>query len=138
MSNNKAFLGTGWSFPPNFIKDQQAVETTSAEADIKGSLHVLLTTKLGERVMLPNYGCNLDELLFESLNITLITYVTDLIKTAILFHEPRIDVENIDIEESELVEGKLVINIEYTVRATNTRTNMVFPFYKEEGTDIQQ
>ena len=136
MDNKKSFLGTGWTFPPEFIKTSKETVMISNEEDIKSSLHILLTTKLGERVMLPEYGCNLEELLFEELNRTLITYVSELIETAILYHEPRIDVIRIDITETDPLEGKLVITIEYKVRATNSRNNFVFPFYKEEGTDL--
>lgn len=136
MEIKNSFLGTGWAFPPEFVKEQKQTKMTSNEEDIKSSLHILLTTRLGERVMLPQYGCNLEELLFEALNRTLITYTIDLIKTAILYHEPRIDVIRIDISETDPLEGKLVISIDYIVRATNSRTNVVFPFYKEEGTDI--
>ncbi|MEP0263089.1 GPW/gp25 family protein [Dokdonia sp.] len=136
MDIKNSFLGTGWAFPPEFVKEQKQTKMTSNEEDIKSSLHILLTTRLGERVMLPEYGCNLEELLFESLNRTLITYTVDLIKTAILYHEPRIDVLKIDISETDPLEGKLVISLDYIVRATNSRTNVVFPFYKEEGTDI--
>jgi len=136
MERNKAFLGTGWSFPPEFVRAQKGVRLISDEKDIKSSLHILLTTRLGERVLLPEYGCNLEELLFENLSRTLITYVVELIKTAILYHEPRIDVQKIDISESEEIEGKLIIVIDYIVRATNARNNMVFPFYKEEGSNI--
>lgn len=136
MEQSKAFLGTGWSFPPEFVKELKGVKMISNEDDIKSSLHILLTTRLGERVMVPEYGCNLEELLFENLNRTLITYVVELIKTAILYHEPRIDVQKIDISESDTNEGKLIILVDYIIRATNSRTNMVFPFYKEEGTNI--
>lgn len=136
MKNKASFLGTGWAFPPEFDVEQKQVKMISDEEDIKSSLHVLLTTKLGERVMLPDFGCNLEELLFESLDRTLITYVVELIKTAILYHEPRIDVLKIDISETEPIEGKLMIEIAYRIRATNSRRNMVFPFYREEGTDI--
>ncbi|MGJ8744937.1 GPW/gp25 family protein [Polaribacter sp.] len=136
MKNKASFLGTGWAFPPEFDVEQKQVKMISDEEDIKSSLHVLLTTKLGERVMLPDFGCNLEELLFESLDRTLITYVVELIKTAILYHEPRIDVLKIDISETEPLEGKLMIEIAYRIRATNSRRNMVFPFYREEGTDI--
>lgn len=136
MDSKNSFLGTGWAFPPEFVKEQKQTKMISNEEDIKSSLHVLLTTRLGERVMFPEYGCNLEELMFEALNRTLITYTIDLIKTAILYHEPRIDVIKIDISETDPLEGKLVISIDYIVRATNSRTNVVFPFYKEEGTDI--
>ena len=130
MESKKAFLGTGWGFPPEFSKERSEVIMASNEEDIQKSLQILLTTQLGERVMLPEYGCNLEELLFEKLNRTLITYISDLIRTAILYHEPRIDVLKIDISETDTLEGKLIISIEYIVRATNSRTNYVFPFYK--------
>ncbi|MCF6350627.1 MAG: GPW/gp25 family protein [Flavobacteriaceae bacterium] len=136
MENKKSFLGIGWAFPPEFIKSQKATKMISEEEDIKSSLHILLTTKLGERIMFPEYGCDLEELLFENLDRTLITFVIDLIKTAILYHEPRIDVLKIDISEIDPLEGKLIIEITYIVRATNSRINMVFPFYKEEGSNI--
>lgn len=136
MENKKAFLGTGWGFPPEFSDDLSEVVMISDEEDIKSSLEILLTTRLGERVLLPNYGCNLQDLLFERLDRTLITYAKDLIETAILYHEPRIDVIHIDVSETDPLEGMLVIKIEYTIRATNSRTNVVFPFYKGEGTDI--
>ena len=136
MNNNAPFLGTGWSFPPEFRLDQKEAKMISDEEDIESSLNILLSTRLGERVMVPEYGCNLDELLFEGLTRTLITYVTELIKTAILYHEPRIDVIRIDISETDPLEGMLIIKIDYKIRATNSRRNMVFPFYKQEGTDL--
>lgn len=137
MENKKSFLGIGWSFPPEFSKKSNRVKMISDEEDIKSSLEILLSTRLGERIMFPDYGCNLDELLFESLNRTLITYVSELIRTAILYHEPRIDVDRIDITESDTLQGELFIKVDYTVRATNSRNNVVFPFYLEEGTDIK-
>ena len=113
MEQSKAFLGRGWGFPPEFVKELKGVKMISNEDDIKSSLHILLTTRLGERVMVPEYGCNLEELLFENLNRTLITYVVELIKTAILYHEPRIDVQKVDISESDTNEGKLIILVDY-------------------------
>ena len=106
------------------------------EADIKSSLEILLSTRLGERVMVPNYGCNLDELLFKPLTLTLKTFVIDLIKTAILYYEPRIELNKIQIDPTNELEGVLLINLDYTVRATNSRKNMVYPFYKEEGNEL--
>ncbi|AXT55870.1 hypothetical protein D1815_08940 [Aquimarina sp. AD1] len=136
MENKNSFLGTGWGFPPEFNKTAKHVLMTSNEEDIKKSLEILLTTRLGERIMVPNYGCNLDELLFKPLDRTLKTFVIELIKTAILYHEPRIDVIKIDISETDELEGKLLVKIEYLIRSTNSRRNVVFPFYKEEGTNI--
>lgn len=135
MDATDSFLGRGWGFPPEFSKTTSSVLLTEGEADIEKSLEILLSTRLGERVMVPGYGCNLEELLFKPLNLTLKTYITDLIKTAILYHEPRIDVDKIRIEPSDDNDGLLLINIDYRVRVTNSRKNMVFPFYQSEGTE---
>ncbi len=133
MKTTKSFLGRGWSFPPEFSKATKSVSMLEDEADIKSSLEILLATKPGERIMVPNYGCNLDELLFKPLNLTLKTYVTDLIKTAVLYHEPRIDLNKVEIDSSEELNGVLMVKLEYTIRTTNSRRNMVYPFYITEG-----
>ncbi len=136
MDTNESFLGRGWGFPPEFSKTTSGIILTEGEDDIDKSLQILLSTRLGERIMLPDYGCNLEELLFNPTNLTLKTYVADLIKTAILYHEPRIDAEKIWIDESTDNDGILLINIDYRVRITNSRKNRVFPFYRAEGTEI--
>jgi len=136
MDTSKSFLGRGWGFPPEFNRATKAVGMLEDEADIKSSLEILLSTRLGERVMVPDYGCNLDELLFKPLTLTLKTFVIDLIKTAILYYEPRIDPNKIDIDPTDELEGVLLINLDYTVRATNSRKNMVYPFYKAEGNEL--
>lgn len=136
MEKYNSFLGTGWGFPPEFQKNIKQVKMLQDEEDIESSLEILLTTRLGERVMVPEYGCNLDELVFKPLNLTLKTYIIDLIKTAILYHEARIDVNKISIDPTNELNGELLINIDYTIRSTNSRKNMVFPFYKVEGSEI--
>jgi hypothetical protein len=136
METEKSFLGRGWSFPPEFKKETKAVKMLEDEADIESSLEILLSTRLGERIMVPDYGCNLEELLFSPLNLSVKTYIIDLIKTAILYHEPRIDAKKIQIDPADELNGVLLLNIEYIVRSTNSRRNMVFPFYKEEGNEI--
>ena len=133
----KSFLGTGWGFPPAFSNKAAEVAMLSDVDDIQSSLEILLTTRPGERVMRPDYGCNLDELLFEPLTTTFKTYIKDLVSTAILYYEPRIEVNNIELDDTGELEGRIVISIDYTVSATNTRFNFVFPFYKEEGTDLR-
>ena len=108
------------------------------EADILSSLHVLLSTARGERIMVPQYGCNMDELVFENLDTRMRTLMADKIASAILYHEPRIDLERVEVhdDQGEALEGRVLIGITYRVRETNSRFNFVFPFYKEEGTDI--
>jgi phage baseplate assembly protein W len=136
MEEFTSFLGTGWSFPPTFDLTSGSAFTSTNEQDIEESLRILLSTRLGERIMLPEYGCNLEDLLFSPLDLTLKTVVSKQIKTAILYHEPRIDVDKIDISQGNDLEGELLIIIDYRVRSTNSRKNLVFPFYKEEGSDI--
>jgi hypothetical protein len=138
MNSKKSFLGTGWGFPPRFTDQNGLVEMISDVDDIQSSLQILLSTRQGERVMQPTYGCNLDELLFEPLTTTFKTYIKDLIATSILYFEPRIDVNNIDLQDRDELQGKVVITVEYTVRSTNSRFNFVFPFYKAEGTEVRK
>ena len=130
------FLGVGWSFPPSFNTSLQSVEMTEKEVDIEKSLQILLTTAIGERVMQPKYGCNMDELIFEPLNTTTKTIIIDKIRTAILFFEPRIDADKIAINTQNEIEGEVLVEVEYIVRATNSRFNFVFPYYITEGTEL--
>lgn len=105
------------------------------EADIESSLHVLLSTAQGERTMVPQYGCNMNELVFESLDTRMKTLMMDKIESAILYHEPRIELESVELSDDGL-DGVVMIGIVYRVRATNSRFNFVFPYYKQEATDI--
>ena len=106
------------------------------EADIQSSLEILLSTRLGERIMQPLYGCNLDDMVFEGINLTMKTYLKELILSAILYYEPRIDLEGVDIDDSDQNEGVIRIILNYTVRVTNSRYNWVYPFYKNEATGL--
>ena len=129
------FLGRGWSFPPTFDPTTRQVKLLDGEADIQSSLYVLLSTLPGERVMQPTFGCDLTPLLFQPLDTTLRTYLQDKIRTAILYHEPRIDVVRVELTPNVL-EGLLLIELDYTVRATNSRHNVVFPYYRSEGSEV--
>lgn len=105
------------------------------EADIRDSLHILLSTDIGERVMQPRYGCDLRRLLFEPLDATLNAYVKDLISNAILYFESRIILERVTLTP-EAMEGRVMIELQYKVAATNTRGNYVYPFYLGEGAEV--
>lgn len=134
LQNN--FLGKGWSFPPTFNKQLKEVQMTEKVDDIEKSLQILLTTTIGERLMQPRYGCNMEDLLFENLNTSTKTIIIDRIKTAILFFEPRIDAKKIELDTTNELEGEITVRIEYVVPATNSRYNFVFPFYRKEGTEL--
>ena len=137
MAGKIPFLGTGWAFPPTFDKAKKTVLMTSDEDDINCSLEILLSTSLGERIMQPTYGCDLKPLLFDPIDTSLKAYMKDLIKTAILYHEPRIKLNNIKLEDRPN-DGVIEISLEYTIRSTNSRYNFVYPFYLNEGTNISR
>lgn len=127
-----SFLGTGWSFPPSFNAGTNSLEMTSDEEDIQLSLKILLSTRQDERVMLPDYGCNLDEMVFEPMTTTFKTYISEMIKTSILYYEARIDLNSVLIDDSNENEGLIQVSIDYTVRSTNSRFNLVYPYYLTE------
>jgi len=133
MGDDPSFLGTGWSFPPTFTEGGGDVATVSDAEDIHQSLQILFATSLGERVMQDDYGCDLGRFLFEEIDRSLINSLTGLVSDAILFHEPRIALNNLQISDGEAVAGLLLIQIDYTIRTTNSRYNMVYPFYLSEA-----
>lgn len=133
---NRDFLGRGWSFPPTFVRDHAAVQMLEEEADIASSLEILLSTTPGERVLQPFYGCNLSELLFETLDTRMKTLMADKVESAILYHEARITLESVKLDDSFELEGVVRIEVVYRVKSTNSRFNFVYPYYRLEGTDI--
>ena len=105
---------------------------TGGIEDIRQSLHIILGTTLGERLMRPDFGCNLEDQVFDAMNASMLSYVENLVKTAILYHEPRIDADRISVTPDQLG-GRLDIKISYVVRGANSRFNVVYPFYLNEG-----
>ena len=139
MASDKKFLGRGWSFPPEFHKHADAVNVkmVSEEDDIRDSLSVLLSTRPGERIMQPAYGCRIHSMVFESINESSITEIKDVIERAVLFFEPRISLESIEVDAENVYEGTLNIQLNYKIRTTNTRSNVVYPFYFLEGSHVR-
>ena len=135
MATDQSFLGTGWSFPPTFRQRGRYLDLVSDEEDIQESLEILLSTRVGERVIQTRYGCNMDRLVFEPLDTALEAYMKDLIKTAILYFEPRIILEKVTLKTASN-EGRIDVTITYTVATTNTRYNYVYPFYVNEGSAV--
>ncbi len=138
MPLDKSFLGTGWGFPPEFDLLSREVRMVSEDDDIRESLHILLSTTPGERLMHPSYGCGLKTLVFDSISETTVTEIRDMIERAVLFFEPRITLESVVVESEDVLDGVIKILMEYTIRTTNTRSNMVYPFYFLEGTNIRR
>ncbi len=137
MSETKTFLGIGWNFQPRFRWDGKGAPTemVANEENIHQSLITLLSTSPGERVHRYDYGCPLREYAFETMNTSTKTVLRNRIEEAIMQFEPRVIVNSIEFEE-DANDGVLNIMIDYTIRQTNRRTNMVYPFYFVEGTEL--
>ncbi|WP_299458838.1 GPW/gp25 family protein [uncultured Microscilla sp.] len=136
MKHKKTFLGIGWAFPPTFDKRIKSVKMVSEEEDIRQSLFVLLSTKQGERIIYPDYGSDIQSMIFEPIDVNTTTYLKETIRRAVLNFEPRISLEEVNVVQDAEEEGLLLVTLVYTIRKTNTRTNMVYPYYIIEGTDL--
>lgn len=137
MNEKRDYIGTGWGFPPEFSKSGGGPRMTEGVEDIQKSLEILFTTARGERVMRPDYGADLSQYLFEPLDTTMRTYVRELVRDAILFHEPRIRLIDLTLETVD-AEGRLQLELTYEIKGSNSRFNFVFPHYKKEGTDVRK
>jgi len=132
-NNDTSFLGRGWSFPPAFNLFTKEVEMTTGEEDIRKSMEILLSTTIGERFLQPLYGCNLEGYVFEPLNATISTEIRLTVKNAIDLFEPRIKLVSVKLDAGLIYEGRIDIAVEYDIISTNTRNNLVFPFYINEA-----
>jgi Bacteriophage baseplate protein W len=135
IAKTPSFLGRGWSFPPEFTSAGDAV-MTEEQADIDASLRVLFGTAAGERFLVPTYGLDMYELQFEPMSTSMRTFLHDRIKTSILIHEPRITLLSLDVQNPTEPDGTLLIVVSYAIRATNSRFNLVYPFYWRDATEV--
>jgi uncharacterized protein len=133
----KSFLGTGWAFPPTFSGKADFTAMAEDEADIWQSLMILLSTVPGERVHRPEYGCGIHKMVYEKMNSNTMTLFKHMIEKAVLLFEPRITLNDVKFDFNNEKEGKLLIELDYMVRLTNSRSNMVYPFYFREGTNVK-
>jgi len=137
MDHDTSFLGTGWGFPPEFSRESGEVVMTVDEQDIEASLRILFGTAPGERFLQPRYGLDFREIQFEPMSTTLRTFLQDRVRTAILIHEPRIRLLALTIDSPDPGAGTLAVAVEYEVRTTNSRFNLVFPFYRTDGNELR-
>lgn len=135
MDNNEAFLGQGWAFPPEFFSNGSQVELVSGEEDIRQSLNILLSTALGERTMFSSYGSDLTKFMFEEIDQGMINGLRNAVEDSLLNNEPRIKVLNVSLDLSNAPSGTVLISVDYLVRTTNNRYNMVYPFYIYEASN---
>jgi phage baseplate assembly protein W len=125
------FLGLGWNFPVGLDDGGQVELAPDGEQGIRQSIWTILATSPGERVMRPDFGCGLHDLVFGVNNAATATAVTRAVREALATWEPRIDVLDVYAAPGPSRPDVLVIEINYQVRATNSRFNLVYPFYRE-------
>jgi phage baseplate assembly protein W len=134
MANARAFLGRGWGFPVRVDDKSGAIRLSQYEQDIQQSIWIILSTAKGERVMRPDFGCGIHDLVFEVINTTTLAEIEDGVRAALARFEARIDVRQVNALTNAGVDGQLRISIDYEVRGTNNQFNFVYPFYiKERG-----
>lgn len=129
----KSFLGRGWKFPVQIDPATGRVGMSELEQDIKESIYILLATAPGERVMRPEFGCGIHELVFSSMSTVTMGLFESRIREAINRWEARVDILKLEVFTKDPAKGKLEINLHCQIRDTNTEFNLVFPFYLTEG-----
>lgn len=131
----KSFLGCGWYFPPKVELDGSIADAVYEE-DIDQAIWIILGTNPGERVMRPDFGAGLNSFLFEPINSTTIEKLKHRVQESLIAWEPRIDVMEVSVDANHPERNRLLIDVKYRVRATNTVKNFVYPFYLQEGTPV--
>ncbi|MBI3134481.1 MAG: GPW/gp25 family protein [Bacteroidetes bacterium] len=137
LSNRaNSFLGSGWSFPVTFSVGNFELNLTSYEDNINDSIDLILLTRQGERCMEPGFGSGLQQFFFRKMDETLKGEISDAVMTSLLHNEPRISVQDVEVEYTDMQKGIVSIEITYVYNQTNTRHNYVFPFHLNEGTNL--
>lgn len=132
-----SYLGKAWSYPPRLDAENRMTVMAEKEENIRQSLWTLLSTSPGERVHRYDYGCPIRKYVFETMDATTKTLIREEIEKSVILFEPRITLNAVTLDLDQK-EGVMRINLDYTVRQTNRRSNMVYPFYLNEGTDLKQ
>jgi phage baseplate assembly protein W len=133
MEERKQFLGRGWAWPPHLDPVSGQVAMSASEDDIRQAIRIIIETAPGERVMRPDFGCGIHELVFEIIDSATLQRVRAVVQDALVRYEARIDVLSVEVGTDESMDGALLIELEYRVRRTNQIGNLVYPFYFSEG-----
>ena len=133
MANAKRdVLGVGWKFPLQ-VDIRGAIASARYEQSIEESIYMILSTAKGERLMMPDFGCGIHDIVFMPNNPAVVASVVDAVRSALVIYEPRIDVLSVKANTNEAQQNLLIIRVNYRVRANNTIENLVYPFYITEG-----
>lgn len=133
LSDQRDFLGIGWSYPVATDPLSGDVAMSRYERDIKEAIRIILETAPGERVMRPRFGCGIHNLVFEEMSSTTLFAVQATVREALVTYEPRIELLEVSVDPLEALNGLLVLTVHYRVRRTNQVDNLVYPFFYREG-----
>ncbi len=125
---SKDFLGRGWTFPVQ-VDANGAIALSVQEEDVREAIRVILLTSRGERPMRPDFGAGLHDYVFETLSATNVGAIQAEVRRALVDWEPRIELLSVDARPDSGDVGRFLLDVDYRVRSTNTRFNLVFPFY---------
>ncbi|MCR5411079.1 MAG: GPW/gp25 family protein [Lachnospiraceae bacterium] len=131
---DKSFLGTGMKFPPQIDPATGRFMTVSGNKAVKESLYLILMTQVTERLVRPDFGSNIMGYTFMDTGLTMLSMFKRDISETIMRQEPRIADLDVDLEYND-AQGAIIISINYLVSSTNSRDNLVFPFYLERGSE---
>ena len=121
-------IGSGLAFPLQ-VDRRGGIALAHDEHDIDQAIQLILGTAPGERPMRPEFGCGVHDFVFDSIDANTVGRMEEAIREALDRWEPRIQVQTVEFDLSAADNGLLTIDIGYTVRATNTDRNLVYPFY---------
>jgi phage baseplate assembly protein W len=127
-NQQRAFLGQGWSFPLG-VDSRGGIALSRYDHDIREAITIILSTARGERVMRPEFGSSIHEFVFAPNNATTAGLLAYAVREALARWEPRIDLDDVNVQPDPLEDNRLLINIRYRVKATNDEVNLVYPFY---------
>lgn len=133
LDQAKSFLGVGWAFPPDTAPDGNIAEAVY-EDDIRQAIRIIMFTNPGERLMRPDFGAGLESFVFEPVSTTTMASIGRQVEQALNLWEPRIDVLEVKTSTDASERNKLLIDVSYRIRASNSVHNLVYPFYLQEGT----
>ena len=128
MSDPADFIGRGVTFPLR-VDQSGSIAMTRGADDIDSAIRMVLTTAPGERLMRPQFGCRIWEMIFEPINANTMGLMREAVKEAIGRWEPRVTLEDVRLQADQAGNGRVFIEIDYIVRTTNDRRNLVYPFY---------
>ena len=133
MRETREYLGVGWKFPLQ-VTPSGGLARARYELRVEESVYLILATARGERVMMPDFGCGIHDLVFSPNTPGTIGLVAQQVRRALVAWEPRIDVLDIVVDSPEGETNLLLIKVGYRIRANNALANLVYPFYLREGT----